>query len=140
MKKNLFKDTFCRNLVFLTIITYVIELLFRALSKFEIISYESLRILISTFLLAMIVTFLSSFCKKKWLRNVINIVYIFIYALYAILQIGFINYLGVYMSFNTSSQFGAVTDYIGDYLSSFKLSYFAVVAPLLVALFFYLFL
>ncbi len=140
MKKNLFKDTFCRNLIFLTIITYVIELLFRALSKFEIISYESLRILISTFLLAMIVTFLSSFCKKKWLRNVINLVYIFIYALYAILQIGFINYLGVYMSFNTSSQFGAVTDYIGDYLSSFKLSYFAVVAPLLVALFFYLFL
>ena len=114
MKKNIFKDTFCRNLVFLTFITYMIELLFRAVSKFEIISYESLRILVSTFLFALVITFLTSLCKKKWLRNTINLLYVGIYAIYAWLQIGFINYLGVYMSFNTSSQLGAVKDYIGD--------------------------
>ena len=34
---------------------------------------------------------------------------------YGIAQVGFYNYLGVYMSFGTTSQVGAVKDYIMDY-------------------------
>lgn len=132
------KDNFEKNLIFITLITFSIEIIFRAISNFELISYSSLRIFISTFLFALIITFLSNLSKRKWLKNTINIVYVFSYAIYTWLQIGFINYLGVYISFHTSSQFGAVKDYIGDYLASFKLSYYFIFIPFIITLIVYL--
>jgi len=133
-----FKDSFIFNLVLMTLTVFIIEILFKAISGFEIISYSTLRIFVSTFILSFLITFLSSLFKKKWIRNTINLVFIFIYAFYTWLQIGFINYLGVYISFNTSSQFGAVTDYILDYLMSFKLVYYVIFLPFIFALLWYL--
>jgi len=138
MKKSIFSDTFTKNLTFVTIITFLIELIFRALSDFSLFDYATLRIFLSSFILALIITFLSSLTKRKWLRNTINLLFIFIYSIYTWLQIGFINYLGVYISFNTTSQFGAVKDYIFDYLMSFKLSYYAIFLPFVVSVFSYL--
>ena len=126
------KDNFVFNLIFMTIIIFSIEMIFRLLSDFELISYSSLRILLSSFILTFIVVFFTSLIKKRWLKNTINLIYVFLYALYSLLQIGFINYLGVYISFHTSSQFGAVTDYIKDYLESFKLNYFLLFIPFII--------
>lgn len=137
-RKSFFRDTFGRNLLFVTIMTFLIEILFRAISSFELASFATLRILISVFMLSLIITFLSSLTKRKWLRNTINLIFIFAYSIYTWLQLGFINYLGVYISFNTSSQFGAVTDYIMDYLMSFKAIYYAIFCPFIVAAFSYL--
>ena len=128
-KRKFFKDTCIFNFVLMSLTLFIIEMLFKALSGFDIFEYSSLRILISTLILSTIVTFISSLTKRKWLRNLINLLFIFIYALYTWLQIGFINYLGVYISFNTSSQFGAVADYIFDYLMSFKLIYYVIFLP-----------
>jgi len=135
---HFFKDKFIFNLVLMTLILFIIEMLFKAVSGFEIISYSTLRILLSTFLISLLITFFSSLTKRKWLRNTINLFFIFVYAFYTWLQLGFINYLGVYISFNTSSQFGAVTDYIGDYLMSFKLIYYVIFLPFIFALIWYL--
>ncbi len=137
-KKSIFKDTFLKNLIYVTITTFLIEIIFKAISEFAIVDYSTLRILISTFLLAFVVTFIASLTKHKWLRNTIILLYIFIYSFYTWLQLGFINYLGVYMSFNTSSQFGAVKDYIGDYLNSFKLLYYVIFLPFIWAIVDYL--
>ena len=115
MKKSVFEDKYLKNLITITLVVFLIEILFRAISSFELFSYATLRIFISSFILSLIVTFLSSLTKRRWLRNTINLIFVFIYAFYTWLQLGFINYLGVYISFNTSSQFGAVTDYIFDY-------------------------
>ncbi len=113
-------------------------MIFKAINDFSIISYSSLRILISDLLLALIVTFISSSTKHRWLRTTINLLYIIIYSIYAWLQIGFMNFLGVYISFNTSSQAGAVVDYIQDFLSSFKPIYYVIFAPILVSILFYI--
>ncbi len=136
--KKLFKDTFSKNLILVTFFTFFIEILFRIVAKIEIFSYATLRILISTFILSFIITFLSSITKHKWFRTTINLIYIFAYAIYSWLQIGFINYLGVYISFHTSSQFGAVKDYIGDFLASFKPIYYIVLVPFIIALITYI--
>jgi len=138
VKESFFKDTFVRNLMFVTMIVFLIEILFRAVSNFELLSYSSLRIFISGFILSFIITFLSSLTKRKWLRNLVNLLFIFIYAFYTWLQLGFINYLGVYISFNTTSQFGAVKDYIMDYLMSFKLVFYTMFLPFVVAVIWYL--
>ena len=132
--KKRFSDNFAFNLLFVTLITFSIELIFRLISKFEIVSYSTLRIFLSTFILSVIITFLSNLSPKKWIKNAINLLYIFIYSIYAYIQLGFINYLGVYISFNTSSQLGAVKDYIGDYLDSFKLIFNVVFIPFIISI------
>lgn len=138
MKKSMFSDTYVKNLIFVTLIVFLIEVIFRAVSDFLLLDYATLRIFLSCFILSLIVTFLSSLTKRKWLRNTINLLFIFVYTIYTWLQIGFINYLGVYISFNTSSQFGAVKDYIFDFLMSFKLVYYSVFLPFIAALLSYL--
>lgn len=137
-KKFQIKDTYIFNLILMSLIFFIIELLFKAISDFEIINYATLRIFVSSFLFALIINFISSLTKRKWLRNTINLVFIFAYSIYAWLQLGFINYLGVYISFNTSSQFGAVTDYILDYLMSFKPIYYVIFLPFIFAIIWYL--
>ncbi|MBE6156838.1 MAG: LTA synthase family protein [Firmicutes bacterium] len=138
MKKSIFSDTYVNNLIFVTLGVFLIEVLFRAISNFELVDYATLRILISSFILSIVITFLSSLTKRKWLRNIINLAFLFVYAIYTWLQLGFINYLGVYISFNTTSQFGAVKDYIFDYLMSFKLVYYAIFLPFVMAILWYL--
>ena len=138
MKRIAIKNNFIFNLFFCTLMTFFIEILFKLVSGFEVLDFSVLRIFLSCFILTYLIVFISNLCKKNWLRNTINLLYLFIYSIYALLQIGFINYLGVYISFNTSSQFGAVKDYIGDYIASFKAYYFIVFIPFIIALIFYL--
>ncbi|MDE5539683.1 MAG: LTA synthase family protein, partial [Bacilli bacterium] len=65
---------------------------------------------------------------------------IFATSVYTCVQLGFYNFLGVYASFQTSSQLGAVKDYIKDFLRSFKWQYFLTLIPfVLVILFFVIF-
>ena len=138
VSKFIIKDNFTINLIIVTLAFFTTELLFKCLSHFEIIDYSTIRILISSFILAIIITFLSSLTKRRWIRNSVNITFIFLYTLYSWLQIGFINYLGVYISFNTSSQFGAVRDYIFEFLASYKFIYFIVFLPFIFILIWYL--
>lgn len=133
VKKEFFKDTFFKNTIFVTLYLFAIEIIFRVISRFEIISYSSLRILLSTFIIAIIFTTISSLTKRKGLRNLILLLLIFIYTAYSWAQLGFINYLGVYISFHTSSQFGAVKDYIFDFLMSFKIYYYLIFMPFIIA-------
>ncbi len=138
VKESIFADKFGKNLIFVTFFLFAIELIFRALNNFEIFSYATLRIFISTFIISLLVVFISSLTKRKWIRNSIILLFIFLYSLYAWLQLGFLNFLGVYISFNTSSQFGAVKDYVGDFFGSFKLNYFLVFLPFIFSLIDYL--
>lgn len=132
-KESIFADKYLKNVIFMTVFLFVIELLFRAISSFPIFEWGTLRILISDIIISLIVVFISSLTKRKWLRNTILLLFIFVYSLYSWLQLGFINFLGVYISFNTSSQFGAVTDYIFDFLMSFKLIYYVIFTPFIFA-------
>ncbi len=131
-KRNFFKNSFFCNLVVLTIICFSNEIIFRVLSNYKIIDYATIRIFISTLILSFVFVFLSSLTKKKWLRNIILLFYALLHTIYTWLQLGFLNFLGVYISFNTSSQFGAVTDYIFDFLASFKLEYYLVFIPIVI--------
>ncbi len=136
--KSFWQDKFIFNFLLITIAIFSSELLFKAISNYDLLDYSTLRIFISSILLSLIITFISSITKRRWLRNTINILFTFIYTFYLWLQLGFLNYLGVYMSFNTSSQFGAVKDYIFDYLSSFKLSYYLMYLPFIFVIVFYI--
>ena len=124
-----FKDNYWINFTTLFIILFLIEIIFKLISGFSILSYATLRIILSDVIISLIISFLGTLPKRRWLKNTILIVFIFLYSIYSWLQLGFINFLGVYISFHTSSQFGAVTDYVYDFLASIKLSYYLIFIP-----------
>ncbi len=138
-KKSIFKDTYISNLLLMIATLFLIELIFRKMNNFAIFDYATLRIFLSVCLFSLVITFISNLFKKRWLRNIINLLFVFVYSLYTWLQVGFINYLGVYISFHTTSQFGAVKDYLFDYLNSFKWTHHLLYIPFLVMLLIYIF-
>ena len=64
MKKFL-EDKFVNNLIFMTLILFVIEMMFKLLNNFNLFTWSSLRILLSSALISLLVTFISSLFKKK---------------------------------------------------------------------------
>ena len=49
------------------------------------------------------------------------------------------NFIGVYASVNSSSQLGAVTDYIKDFFASFLNKYYLILIPFAILLLYYAF-
>lgn len=127
--KEIFEDKFRNNFILLSIIIFAIEVIFRVISGFNIWGWTTLRIFLGVILISLLFSSLATLIKKRWIKNLICIIVVFILSLYAWLQLGFINYLGVYISFNTSSQFGAVKDYFWDYMASFKWFYYLIFIP-----------
>ena len=127
--KEILEDRFRNNFILLSIIFFCVDIIFRILNKFPCFSWATLRILFGSLIISLVISSLTSLFRRRWIRNTINIIFAFASSFYAWLQIGFMNYLGVYMSFNTSSQFGAVKDYLKDYLMSFHISYYLIFLP-----------
>lgn len=125
MKNKLFK-----NYISFLISIFSIEILFRVLSNMPLIDWAMVRLFLSCNILSLLVSLITLPLKEKQ-EKVISLFLFFIVTLYAILQAGFKNYLGVYISFGTSSQLGAVTEYVKDYFDSFNTYFYAMAVPFL---------
>ena len=131
-----------KNILLNTIINFIflilIEIIFKIVNFYNLIDYSSIRILISSLLLGFIIGNLEYFINKK-LHKYINIVLIFISSIYALAETGFNNFIGVYMSLGTSSQLGAVIDYIREFILSFKWYYYFLLLPSILMVLYYIF-
>lgn len=132
--KEILEDRFRNNFVFLSIAFFCVDIIFRIINGFPLLSWATIRVLLSSLIISLCVSSLSQLIRKRWIRNIITVFFSFLSSFYAWLQIGFMNYLGVYISFNTSSQFGAVKDYLFDYLGSFHISYYLIFIPFILYL------
>ena len=132
-KKATYFSKFIFNYLLLLINLLLSELIFRILSNFEIFDWASLRILIGLNLIAILIALSTSILKEK-ASKIVTIIVGFVLSLYTFLQIGFNNYLGVYMSFGTSSQFGAVKDYVVEFLSSLSWTYYLIFIPIILSI------
>ena len=130
LKKILNKDFWIEALI-ITVLYFGVELIFRLVSGFAIFDWATLRILLSNFVLATIIEVLISFIKKKRVRFIIIGVILFIVSIYAWLQAGFRNFLGVYISLGTSSQAPAVLSYVKEFLASYHIEYYLIWIPLI---------
>ena len=113
------------------------EIIFRIINESSLLDLSVVRILCEMSILASILTFI--FMKfKLGMRRFLTIFIVFLSNIYACIQLGFNNFLGVYISFQTSSQLGAVRDYVADFIRSFKLYYFLTLIPFVVILISYI--
>jgi len=137
--KNLLKNNLIKNYFLLTIFLMLTEILFRIVSNIPLKSLALLRIFIGINFISILLSFILSWLNKK-INKIILLILSFLINLYAFVQIGFNNFIGVYASFNTRSQLGAVTDYIKDFFSSFKITYYVLFIPFILFVLYYIFL
>ena len=130
MKKYIPKKYFIEIFI-TTIFLFAIELSFRAVEGFAIFDWATFRIFLSSFFLSVFLVFLTSFAKKEKTRKIWNLIFLFVATVYAWIQAGFGNFLGVYISLGTSNQAGAVVSYIKEFLVSYKVEYYFIFVPFL---------
>ncbi len=131
------KNKFLYNIIFLTIPIFLIELIFKLVSNQNIFDVSTFRILIGTIAISLIISYLELFFKNTTIQR-INVFIIALLSLYSILQVGFNNFIGVYISFNVSSQAGAVYSYIFDFFKSFYWYYYLLFIPLILVVVYYI--
>lgn len=125
------RNKLIKNYISLLIPLFIVEVLFRVLSEIPVLDWAVFRIFLSCTIISLLISILTCFLKEK-LGTILQIFVLFIATIYAILQAGFENFLGVYISIGTSSQLGAVKDYIKDYLASFNPSFWVILIPFIV--------
>jgi len=135
--KNHINKTLIFNFLFNFILLFLVEIIFKIVNYFKIIDWSSLRIIISTIIISLIISIIEYFIPRK-IHKYINCIVVFVASLYALAQSGFNNYIGVYMSLGTSSQFGAVVDYIREFIFSFKWYYYFIITPFIISLIYYI--
>ena len=134
-----FKNKWLLNYMISFISIFMIEVFFKFLCEDSVFNWSLLRIFISTSFISVLISFICSYLKNI-ISMVTNIIITLGITIYAFAQLGFNNYLGVYMSLNTTSQFGAVVDYIGEYFRSFKITYYLIFIPFILLILYYVFL
>jgi len=136
MKKILTNKWF-KNYVILFVSLFFIEILFKVLGNIPVFDWSLLRIFISTNILAVVISFILRFCHSLF-GVILNSILVVSASVYALAQLGFENFLGVYISLGTSSQLGAVIDYIKEYLQSFEWTYWLMLIPIVLLVLYYL--
>lgn len=134
MKKKINKYFY--NILILTITIFLIELIFKGVNHQNVLTISTIRILFSTIILSLIISYIELYLNEKKTKT-INILLVTIVTIYTILQAGFNNFIGVYISFNVSGQAGAVTSYIFDFLKSFYWYYYLIFLPLILLIIYY---
>lgn len=131
-QKKLFKNYFIFCITFL-----LLEIIFRSIANLSILSFSMLRVFIGVNILSLIFGYISKLLPRKG-SMIFNILIILIFSIYGVAQLGFKNYLGVYLSFGSSSQAGTVTSYFMEYLRSFHWFYYLIFIPFILVLLYYI--
>ncbi len=137
MKKYINKNII-KNFIIIFSLLILSEIIFKIINNFNILDWSILRIMLSDLIISMIISCILYFIPKK-IHKYIIILITFIISIYSLAQTGFNNFIGVYMSLSTSSQLGAVIDYIREFILSFKWYYYFMLIPFVVSLVYFIF-
>ena len=137
--KKFFNNNYIKTFFVILINIILVEVIFKLINSSTIFDFTMIRIILSSIFISSILALGISNMGIKC-RRVFTSIVNFIVCAYACAQAGFYNFLGVYMSLQTSSQFGAVVDYIKDFLLSFKFIYFLTFIPFILTIIYFVFL
>ncbi len=117
---------------------FVIELIVKALLGNLIFDYALLRILLSSWILALIISIVTTNLPSK-LRKSILILFNFLIFLYAWLQLGFMNFLGAFISLGNAEQGTKVTDYIFEFFCYYRPIIHTLIIPFILTIIYLVF-
>ena len=137
--KKLLNNNLIKNFLIILVFTFLLEITFRIICGAQVIDVSLIRIFLGLAFVSLIISFILSWTNKTCSKVLIIIIGL-VFTIYAFLQLGFNNFIGVYMSFNTSSQLGAVTSYVKEFLLSFLGKFYFIFIPFVLLILYYIFL
>lgn len=136
MIKLFYNDVF-KNYFLLTLTLFIEEVILRIALGFSIIDISMVRILIGINLISLLCSAIFSFFGRT-AGNFLTFIVGLICTLYAFIQVGFYNILGMFVSVSTYTQVGAVKDFIVEYIKGFSFVHYLLFVPLLLLGLFYI--
>jgi len=135
--KIFFNNVF-KNYFIMMISIFISEIIFRLVLNISIIDFSTLRIFIGINIISLLLSVIFSFLGRIG-SNILSILIILVTTIYAIIEAGFYNLLGQFMSFNLLSELNNVMDFSSDYFNSFSYSNLFIGIPIIFVLIFYIF-
>ena len=121
-----------------TLYIFIVELIVKWLLGSLSTDWTILRIFISSCILSLIISLLTTNMNNK-VRKVFLIIFNFFIAFYAWLQMGFMDFLGAFMSIGNAEQGTKITDYIFDFLRSYNLKTHLLYVPFILTIVYLIF-
>lgn len=137
--KKLLNNNLIKNYIILLVFMNILEIVFRLISNIPILNIAMIRVFVGLNFIALITSFILSWIDKKYSKFFVIFLSL-VYTIYAFFQLGFNNFIGVYASVNSSSQLGAVTDYVKEFLLSFLPKFYLIFIPFILIICYYIFL
>lgn len=131
------KNKILNNYLILLTSGFLIEVIFRLINNLNILNFSFLRTFVGINVISIILSLIYSILPRK-ISYVFSSITVLIFSIYSFAQMLFLNFLGVYMSFNTVSQAGAVKDYIMDFLKSCKPIFLTLFLPFILLMLVYI--
>jgi len=125
-------SAFLAEAFFLAMFFFAVEMIVRVVERFTILDWSTLRIFCSSFVLALFCEFFLALVKKKQTRSILQGFFLFLVTIYSFVQVGFRNFLGMYISVGTGGQMSAVASYIKSFLLSFSPEFYLIFIPFIV--------
>ncbi|MCR4581131.1 MAG: sulfatase-like hydrolase/transferase [Bacilli bacterium] len=127
--KNKRINRYVVNFITIFSILFSVEMIFRAISELPLFELNVIRIMFGNLILSSIFAFFVSLFKYK-VGKVVTFIICLVTSIYSWAQLGFNNFLGVYISLQNASQGAAVKDYVKDFFASFKGEYYLCFVPI----------
>ena len=136
--KKLLNNNLIKNYIILIVFMSILEITFRLISNIPVLNMAMIRVFIGLNIIALIISFILSWANRKYSKFLVLFISL-IFTIYTFFQMGFYNFIGVYASLNTSSQLGAVTDYVREFLLSFLPKFYLIFIPFILLVLYYVF-
>lgn len=133
-KKGIHK--FWTTLILETLYIFVVEMLFKIIFKSFSFDYTVLRIFLSSCILGIIITLITTNLKVVP-RRIVLILFNFLVAFYTWLQMGFMDFLGTFISMGSAEQGTKITAYIGDFLLSINWKTYMILIPFILSIIYF---
>lgn len=135
---KLFYSNVFKNYFLITMSLFISEMIFRLIIGYSILEMSVLRIFLGANIFGLLLSTIFSLTGRI-IGNTLSFLASLFGALYAIIQVGFYNYLGVFISINSLSEINNVSEYLLNFIKSFEWNYFLILIPCFFELLFYLF-
>lgn len=138
MIKKFFKNRVVLSTMILSAFTYITEMIVRIFTGAPFNDFAVVRILLSSIIISLFVSFIGHFLPKLGQR-ILNIIYILFVGIYNFAEFGLSSYIGFFMGIGNADQGTKVGEFIRDFFSSYKVIDYTILIPLIIFLIYYIF-
>ena len=125
------------TLIFEVLYIFVLEIIFKIIFGSFAFDYTLIRIFSSSLIIGGAVTFITS--KWKLARKILLNIFNFGITIYAWVQLGFMDFLGAFISLGSAEQGTKIIDFIGDFLVSINPLDYIVFIMFIISILYYVF-